>query len=84
MLFSDSRMLYKDKMINNLFSAIIPESQFNGHVFQLAQEQKLDGVKPFPLYPDGLIKRGHKTVCQCLLYMLCLIFPYLNLQMPTC
>lgn len=71
-------------MINNLFSAIIPESQFNGQVFQLAQEQKLDGVKPFPLWPDGLIKRGHKTVCQCLLYMLCLIFPYLNLQMPTC
>lgn len=38
-------MLYKDKMINNLFSATIPESQFNGQVFQLAQEQKLDGVQ---------------------------------------
>lgn len=27
------------------FSATIPESQFNGQVFQLAQEQKLDGVQ---------------------------------------
>lgn len=48
--------------MDNIFSSIIPESHFNDHDFLLAQEQKLDEVKPFELWPDGFIRWGHITL----------------------